>query len=53
MRRLIRQYGRDVNTVFPNGSYHKNGVYGSDVNLPLPLEEENNPNSVGCVDRNA
>ena len=53
MRRLIRQYGRDVNTVFPNGDYHKGGVYGNDVNFPLPIEEENNPNSVGCLDRNA
>ena len=53
MRRLIRQYGRDVNAVFPNGDYHKGGVYGSDVNLPLPLEEENNPNSMGCIDRAA
>jgi len=53
MRRLIRQYGRDVDTVFPNGDYHKGGSYGPDVNFPLPLEEENNPNSVGCIDRNA
>jgi hypothetical protein len=52
MRRLIRQYGRDVNTVFPNGDYHKGGSYGPDVNFPLPLEEQNNPNSVGCIDRN-
>ncbi|MGH7497695.1 MAG: hypothetical protein ACREL3_02465 [Gemmatimonadales bacterium] len=53
MRRLIRQYGRDVNTVFPNGVYHKGGTYGNDVNFPLPIEEQNNPNSVGCIDRNA
>lgn len=53
MRRLIRQYGRDVNTVFPNGDYHKGGSYGPDVNFPLPIEEENNPNSAGCLDRNA
>lgn len=53
MRRLIRQYARDVNTVFPNGDYGKGGIYGQDVNLPIPLEENNNPNSVGCLDRNA
>ncbi|MEO7986527.1 MAG: hypothetical protein ABI766_08325 [Gemmatimonadales bacterium] len=53
MRRLIRQYSRDVNTVFPNGDYHKGGSYGPDVNFPLPLEEQNNPKSVGCIDRNA
>ena len=53
MRRLIRQYGRGVDTVFPDGAYHKGGTYGPDVNFPLPIEEENNPNSVGCLDRNA
>jgi starch-binding outer membrane protein, SusD/RagB family len=53
MRRLIRQYGRDPDTVFPTGDYHKGGSYGSDVNFPLPLEEQNNPNSAACLDRNA
>jgi hypothetical protein len=57
MRRLIRPlalggYGRAEDTVFPNGAYHKGGSYGSDVNFPLPIEEQNNPNSVGCLDRN-
>jgi starch-binding outer membrane protein, SusD/RagB family len=52
MRRLIRVYGRDSETVFPTGDYHKNGTYGPDVNLPIPIEEQNNPNSTGCLDRN-
>lgn len=52
MRRLIRQYGRTEDTVFPTGDYHKGGTYGTDVNFPLPIEEENNPNSTGCLDRN-
>lgn len=52
MRRLIRQYGRAANTVFPVGAYLKGGVYGTDVNLPIPVEELNNPNSQGCIDRN-
>jgi hypothetical protein len=43
MRRLIRQYGRDVNTVFPNGPYFKGGLYGTDVNVPVPFQEQNNP----------
>ena len=46
MRRLIRQYGRAVNTVFPNGAYFKGGTYGTDVNLPVPQQEQNNPNYV-------
>jgi hypothetical protein len=44
LRRLIRQYGRDVNTVFPNGLYFKGGTYGTDVNVPVPQQEQNNPN---------
>jgi hypothetical protein len=59
MRRLVRApairggYGRGVNTVFPNGPYFKNGLtYGSDVNLPVPITEQNNPNFVQCIDRN-
>jgi starch-binding outer membrane protein, SusD/RagB family len=54
MRRLIRQYLRPANEVFPVGDYHKGGgQYGSDVNLPLPIDEENNPNGGVCLDRNA
>jgi starch-binding outer membrane protein, SusD/RagB family len=53
MRRLIRQYGRPAEAVFPGGVYLKGGNYGSDVNLPMPQEEGNNPNFAGCIDRNA
>jgi starch-binding outer membrane protein, SusD/RagB family len=52
MRRLIRVYQRSPDTVFPTGAYHKGGTYGTDVNLPIPIEEQNNPNSSGCLDRN-
>jgi hypothetical protein len=53
MRRLIRQYGRSAEDVFPTGTYLKGGSYGDDVNLPMPQEEGNNPNFAGCIDRNA
>jgi hypothetical protein len=53
MRRLIRQYGRDPETVFPTGEWFKGITYGDAVNLPLPRREENNPNVTGCLDRNA
>lgn len=46
LRRLIRQYGRTEDQVFPVGQYHKNvlgGVYGTDVNLPISIDERNNP----------
>ena len=46
LRRLIRQYGRTANSVFPNGPYFKGGVYGTDVNTPIPQQEQNNPKYV-------
>jgi len=55
LRRLVRQYNRAANTVFPTGAWHKGGNYGSDVTVPLPQAEQNNP-TVGtgndaCLDR--
>ena len=62
MRRLISQYGRNSETVFPTGPYNpgspsKAGTfYGPDVNLPIPAEEENNPQyavAPHCINRSA
>lgn len=63
LRRLIRQYGRAENTVFPIGGWHKaGGAYSNEVNFPIPASESNNPNvpppsddaQIGyCMDRNA
>jgi hypothetical protein len=57
MRRLIRQYGRNSETVFPTGTFFHagsaSGSYGTDVNLVLPNQEKNNPNFTGCIDRAA
>ena len=55
MRRLIRQYGRTQNTVFPSGPYFRPvyPTYGSAVNFPVPITEVNNPNFKGCIDQNA
>ena len=44
LRRLVRDYGRGAETVFPTGAYHKPGTYGTDVNSPIPQAEDNNPN---------
>ena len=55
LRRLIRQYGRAANTVFPTGAWHKGGNYGADVNFPVPFSEANNPNVTAtqtCMNRN-
>lgn len=56
LRRLIRQYGRPADQVFPVGVHYRGGNYGSDVNLPVPQAEQNNPELGGkaaCIDRNA
>jgi hypothetical protein len=55
MRRLIRQYNRSANSVFPVGTWHKGGSYSADVNIPVPLQESNNPNVPSgntCTNRN-
>jgi hypothetical protein len=54
MRRLIRQYGRTENQVFPSGPYYSGGgTYGTDVNFPLGPDEQGNPNFKGCLDSKA
>jgi hypothetical protein len=53
LRRLVRQYGRAENAVFPVGIFFKGGIYGHDVNLQVPTSEQSNPNFSACLDRNA
>ncbi len=57
LRRMIRQYGFTATELFPSGEYFKGGQYGTDVNIPLPNDEQNNPNvpqgALSCIDRNA
>jgi starch-binding outer membrane protein, SusD/RagB family len=53
LRRLVRQYGRNAEAVFPTGAFHKGGAYGVDVNYPVPFIETNNTKFVACTDRNA
>jgi hypothetical protein len=59
-RRLIRQYGRDSEAVFPSGPNYPTlgpqkggGRYFTDVNFPIPFEEQNNPQFTDCLDRKA
>jgi hypothetical protein len=55
LRRLVRQYNRTANSVFPSGTLPApfSGSYGDDVNYVIPAEERNNTNFSGCLDRNA
>jgi hypothetical protein len=53
LRRLVRQYKRAQEDVFPTGSFFKGGTYGTDVNFPIPTSERPNPQYKGCLNRNA
>ena len=54
MRRLVRQYSRGAETVYPTGNYHKDGLkLGTDIQFVIPQTEKNNPKFTGCLDRNA
>lgn len=55
MRRLVRQYGMDRESVYPTGSYTSgsslSGFYGKDITVPVPPEERRNPHFNGCLNR--
>jgi hypothetical protein len=53
LRRLVRQYARPVNAVYPIGISIQNTPYGPDVNIAISEDEANNPNFHGCLNRNA
>jgi len=53
LRRLVRYYGRQESQVYPSGAYSESGAsYGSDVTIPIPVEESvSNPRFTGCISR--
>ncbi len=54
LRRLVRQYNRTPDQVFPVGTHYRGTTYGGDVNLPITTGESNgNPNFTACLDRKA
>jgi len=57
LRRLVRQYKRTQDKVFPTGNFTRNGtpsgVFGTQVRFPVPDAETVNPNFHGCLDQNA
>lgn len=55
MRRLIRQYGREPNAVYPMGGYPGwSGDYGADVVIPISNNSEGaNPLFQGCLNYDA
>jgi len=54
LRRMIKFYSRTANSVFPSGTYlgAAGGQIGTDVNFPVPIDEQNNPSAPKCTDRN-
>jgi hypothetical protein len=54
LRRLIRQYGRQAETVFPTGVYRQGRLYGPEVTVGIIRSTESrNPYYQGCLDRKA
>ena len=51
MRRLLRQYNRSAEQVYPTGAWFKGGNFGDAIQMPVPVEEQNNPRFVNCTDR--
>jgi len=48
LRRLVKDYKRGAETVYPSGPYFKGGAYGTDVVLIPAQAEKNNPDFTGC-----
>ena len=60
LRRLVRQYGRSADAVFPGGGAkpyiingnNKGGTFGNEYNPPISFDEQNNPLAAGgCINR--
>jgi hypothetical protein len=54
LRRLVRNYGRDPETVYPTGAYPIGAQlpqYGRDVSVNIPRTEYLNPKFTGCLSR--
>ncbi|NUQ20373.1 MAG: hypothetical protein HOQ09_05365, partial [Gemmatimonadaceae bacterium] len=51
LRRLVRQYGRPVDSVFPTGPYKSGQSYGAEVTFAPDVSQLVNPNYHGCASR--
>jgi hypothetical protein len=48
LRRMIREYGFNSEDIFPVGQTVFGDPYGTDISLPVPFDERNNPNYSGA-----
>lgn len=53
LRRLVRQYGRPADTVFPTGAYKNGQTYGDDVTFAPDPAQLGNPAFTSCKSRGA
>jgi hypothetical protein len=53
LRRLVRQYGRPVASVFPTGAYKNGQTYGNDVTFAPDESQLSNAGYTGCTNRGA
>jgi hypothetical protein len=53
LRRLVRQYGRPADTVFPVGPYKNGQSYGTDVTFAPDASQLGNSSYTGCASRGA
>jgi hypothetical protein len=54
LRRLIRQYQRQPDAVYPTGQWPQGTIpYGTATSLPIPVSEDFNPNYHGCLSNDA
>jgi hypothetical protein len=55
LRRLIHNYGRFKDDIYPRGAYPAIGTYGTNVDAPIPIagnySETPNPYFTGCLSR--
>jgi hypothetical protein len=51
---MMWDYGRQQSEIFPVGAHHRAGApYGTHTNIPIPFDEQNNPDFDQCIDRDA
>jgi hypothetical protein len=54
LRRLVRQYGRAADALFPTGAFPLSGlIYGTDITFAPDLSQSLNPAYRGCAGRGA
>jgi hypothetical protein len=51
LRRLVNVYQRSSQTTYPSGEYPGVGLYGPNIDFPIPASELNNPYFKGCQRR--